>query len=113
MKSLFVVVLFAGSYAFAEDFSIYPLTPAPLEFSTQLELAPALQSTKGYALEFPATTPSPTLELFSIQYVYPDKDVLSSMQFVEPDPATNFSVNTPEDAERIEPALPEFELLPK
>jgi hypothetical protein len=113
MKSSFVVVLFVGSYAFAEDFSIYPLTPAPLEFSTQLELAPALQSVEGHALEFPPVTPSPTLELFSMQYVYPDETTLYSMQVVEPDPATKFSMYTPEDAERIEPALPEFELLPE
>jgi hypothetical protein len=113
MKLLFVVVLFVSSYAFAEDFSIYPLTPAPLEFSTQLESALALQVAEGYALEFPPATPSPTLELFSMEYLYPDETTLYSMQFVEPDPATKFSMYTPEDAERIEPALPEVELLPE
>jgi hypothetical protein len=94
MKCSILVLVLAVGYAFAEDFSIYPLTPAPLEFGTQLE---------------PSFIPDQyALEPYSMQYVYPDKATLYSMQFAEPDPNTKFSVYTPEPTMTV----PEFELEP-
>jgi hypothetical protein len=99
VKGWLTLFLLTLSFAFAEDFSIYPLTPAPLEFGAQLELEldGLLESP---SLKFPAT-----LEPLSMQYVYPDKATLYSMQFVEPDPTTEFSMYTPEAT-----AHPDFEL---
>jgi hypothetical protein len=101
MKLFFVLIVLMASFGFAEEFSIYPLTPEPLEFSTQLE---PFQDLQEYALEFPSA--SSTLEPYSMQYVYPDEATLYSMQFVEPDSATEFSMYT------LEPTVtvPEFEL---
>jgi hypothetical protein len=90
MKILLVVFLLLGGCAFAENFSIYPLTPE--EFSSQLELP----------LEFERYVPEP----YSMQYVYPDEARLYSMRFVEPDPNTEFSMYTPESTAMV----PEFEL---
>jgi hypothetical protein len=94
MKGLILVLLLTATVAFAEDFSIYPLTPAPSEFGTHFH------SLEG--LELPPA--SPTLEAFSMQYVYPSDDVLYSMEFVEPDPNTDFSMYMPE----VRPAEPQL-----
>jgi hypothetical protein len=92
MKVFLALILLIVNYALAEDFSIYPLTPETLEFSTQFETP---FDAEGYA-QGP----------YSMQYVYPDEATLYSMQFVEPDPNTEFSMYTSEPTLTV----PEFEL---
>jgi hypothetical protein len=103
VKLLIVVFLLVSSCAFAEDFSIYPLTPEPLEFSTRLE---PLFIPNEYALEFPLPTSPSTLEPYSMEYIYPDEATLYSMEFVEPDLTTDFSMYTAEPTMTV----PELEL---
>jgi hypothetical protein len=103
MKSLFVTLALIVSYAFAEDFSIYPLTPAPLELGVQLE---PFQSVEGYELEFPPDLPTLMLKPFSMRYVYPDQTTFYTMQLIEPDRTTEFSVYAPD----LTAQPPEFEL---
>jgi hypothetical protein len=68
MKLSLVLILLVSGFSLAEDFSIYPLTPKPLGFSTRLE---PLFDSEEYTLEFPSA--SLDLEPFSMQYVYPDE----------------------------------------
>ena len=102
MKLLVVVFLLVSGRAFAEDFSIYPLTPGDLEFSSRLE--PLFTPDRVYP-PFPPVTTRATLEPYSMQYVYPSETTLYSMGFVEPDPNTEFSMYTPE----LTATVPEFE----
>jgi hypothetical protein len=100
----FVLLLLAlSSLVFAQkDFSIYPLT-LPLEFGTQFG---PLFDQEGYNLEFspaPMFGNSPT---FSMQYVSPNKDVIYSMKFLEPDPSKKYSIYTPETPESTVEVIP-------
>jgi hypothetical protein len=91
MKGFVFLVLITASFTFAQqDFSVYPLT-VPLEFGTNLG---PLSSENGLEL--------PSFPQASMQYVYPEQDVIYSMRFVEPDPATEYSMYIPESTATVE-----------